>query len=286
MVELFAGLLFWQLLIIIISLFGGVAGIILLLYKLRIPIKLKNRVGGSLSINDKHREASLKEKITMQKKDLLIILGKVSEVTAKQIDIKAVETLNNQMVFIEDKIGDRTIYDTKFIESLKRTLDPDKWNSINLNEDFLKYTLVVKGALDKIINSFRAACRINHFDEYEEEKFIYYADRKSTNYLQIINEAVENNYILTKFISPEEIKRINTIDLNPKVKKIFMSFFSNARRVSSDSSLQVLELDFVLLDFITNYSGVDITKEEREIFINSIDGDDEKEVRRRMLERY
>ena len=285
MLELLSGLTFIQLLILIIVILGIIGAFIIFILK-RFPVTI-NKGGNSIAINNKIREEKLKEKISMQKRDLLVIMGKVTEVTNKQTQIRKVETLNNQMSFAEDKMGDlRTLFDSKFIEILKERLGPENWGDIQLNQDLRKYGLVVRGALSKIMNSFRAACRENHFDEYDEEKFLYYAERRSSSYLKVITDAVINEYIKPLTISQEEIIKVNTSDVYPKVKEVFTSFFSNARKVSAESAKKIEELDVSLFDFIINYLGIDVSREEKEIFMRGLEIENEAEIRKRMLSRY
>lgn len=282
---LFNGLTFGQA-IVVILLSLGVLGAIALIIVFKVPFKFKTR-GGHIFSNIKKEEDSLKEKMTIQKRDLLVIMGRISDTIKKETEIKKVDTMNMQMSFAEEKIQEvRTLLENRFLELLKGNISSKKQDGIMFNTDFRKYELIIKNGLDKIINSFRGACRANHFDEYEDNKFLSYADRKATQYIQILTDSINDGFTNSIDISIEQITRDNLLNTFPKIKEIFIKFFTNAKKVSSETSIKLLEMEFELMDFVENFIGIKISDEEKTIFIKSLTQEREREIKRKLLEKY
>lgn len=285
-----ATLSFTQILILLILILATVIGLAIFILT-KTPLKFRRRDGSILSINELEKieksKIALKEEVSLQKKDLLITIEKVSELTNKQIEIRRVDTLNYQMTYAEDKLSDvRTFFDTKFIELLRKKLDTDDWQNIPNNKDFRVYSLIIKGALDKIASSFRNACRVNHFDEYEEHKFFGYAERKAISFIKIINEAIQDNYTFGEMVSQEDVLKCHEKDLYPKVKEGIISMFSNARKHSIDSYQKVYELETVLIDFVRNYLGIELSQEEKELFAKSFNFESVNEIRKFIVDKH
>ena len=285
-INILSNLTFGQILVLF-SIALGMAAIVVLIVLFKVPLKLKTKKGNIFSnTQDKQKEDSLKEKMVIQKRDLLVVMGRISEIVKKEVELKKVDTLNSQMSFVEEKISEiRNVLETRFLELLREKIPPDKLAIIIYNTDYQKYNLVIKGALDKITNSFRLACRANHFDEYDDDKFLSYADRKANQYITIITDAINDGYISSIDITFDQITKDNMINTFPRVKEIFVRFFTNAKRIAGETNDKIIEMDFELMDFIENYIGVEISQEEKQIFIKSISKEKERILKKRMLER-
>jgi len=285
-IGLFSGLTFVQALIII-SLILIVIIALVLIVTFKVPFIFKTRGGSLFSTSKKDKDDPLKEKISMQKKDLLLIMGRVSDTIKKETEIKKVETMNLQMSFAEEKMEEvKDVFETRFLEILRSKLSSKQKENVIYNVDYKKYEIIIKTASDSIINSFRTACRANHFDEYEDSKFLSYAERKSGQFIQIISDAINNDFMNTSFVTSEEVVQDNISNTFPKAKEIFVKLFINAKKISSETSYKLLEMEFELMDFVENYLDVNVTDEEKTIFIKSLTQEKNREIKRRIKDNY
>ncbi len=259
---------FGQMLIMLIVALTIISSVILAIV-FKGSFSLKRRDGSGLSINKKKKD-SLRDKIIIQKRDLLIIMGKISEITTEQVKIIELDSLCRQTEYANSKIGElRTIFESEFLEILKQKIKEK--STMIYDEDYKSYSIVIKGALNEILNLFIKSCIYENFFDISEDYFFHFVKRASDCYLKVITDAITEDFYIKKNISPEEIIEINIKEAYPKAKEIFISFFSNARRIYNENSERVEELDKVLIDFITNYLNIQITKEERFTFIKDID---------------
>ena len=186
-------------------------------------------------------------------KDIMILINELTKFTSDKYSLQKT-LVKQQMTFAEQKLSQiRMFYLKGYSDALKETY------GTNTEDEKMKisygiYKLILKDVEHYFLDLFRGSFKDNHFGDMTEQEFELFLTDKVTYYRLQFEELISDLYFYEPCIKKEELTTISQ-KMGSKVRDQINDIYRNARNVSVDYKVKLMELDETIGKVIQKYVG-------------------------------